>query len=263
MSDLKESVRAKYAALARAVQAGAPGSCCTSSSCSCGADYRPEDLAGLPPELFQASLGCGNPTALASLRPGEVVLDLGSGAGLDVFLAARQVGPGGKVYGLDMTEEMLNLAREYQRRSGIVNVEFLHGEMEEIPLPDEHVDVIISNCVLNLSMDKAKVLKEAYRVLKPSGRLAVSDLVWRRPVPAWLRHNAELWAGCIAGALTEDEYRRLLAEAGFTGIEVEVTRTYSWQDLPAEFLSEELAAQLAPYAGSLVSAFIRARKPTL
>lgn len=262
---LKEAVREKYAGLARLARDGGKGGCCAPAGSAtgfcCAENYYSGEIAGLPKELMAASLGCGNPIALADMRPGEVVLDLGSGAGLDVLLSARRVGPEGKAYGLDMTDEMLALAREYQRQSGFTNVEFLKGEMENIPLPDNHVDVVISNCVINLAADKARVLKEAYRVLKPGGRLAISDIVWRREVPAWLRQNIELWAGCVAGALTEDEYRRMLVEAGFNAVELEITRVFSQSDLPEGFLTDEMKKQLIPYAGSLVSAFVRAHKP--
>jgi len=255
---VKNAVRTKYAQLARQALSGSTCSCCSSPDFSCTA-YTAAETAGLPAGLAQSSLGCGNPTALAGLRPGEVVLDLGSGAGLDVLLAAQRVGPEGKVYGLDMTDEMLELARRNQRASGISNVEFMKGEMENIPLPDNHIDVIMSNCVINLAVDKAVVLKEAYRVLKPGGRLAISDMVWRREVPHWLREQVELWAGCVAGALTEAEYRRLLEEAGFTDVKLKVTHVFSEADLPVGQLSKETAERLAPYAGSLVSAFVQAR----
>ncbi|HHY45945.1 MAG TPA: arsenite methyltransferase [Firmicutes bacterium] len=258
---LKETVKGKYAEAARMVQAGKAGSCCTSEGCFGACNYTPEETAGLPRELLRASLGCGNPTALADLKEGEVVLDLGSGAGLDVLLSARRVGPKGKAYGLDMTDEMLALAEEYRRRSGLTNVEFLKGDMENIPLPDNNVDIIISNCVINLAADKARVFKEAFRVLKPGGRLAVSDMVWRREMPTRLRQNIELWAGCVAGALTDTEYHRLLEEAGFVDVELEVTRVFDRTDLLEGFLSGEMKKELASYIGSLASAFIRARKP--
>lgn len=262
MSDcLKETVRKKYAEAARTLQSGGEGSCCSPGGCFGSCHYAPEETAGLPPDLLRASLGCGNPAALADLREGEVVLDLGSGAGLDVLLSARRVGPNGKAYGLDLTDEMLALAEEYRRRSGLTNVEFLKGDMENIPLPEGHVDVIISNCVINLAADKAKVLKEALRVLKPGGRLAVADMVWRREVPPRLRQTAELWIACVAGALTEEEYRRLLAQAGFVDVALEVTRVFGKADLPEGFLSAEMEEQLAPFNGSLISAFVRARKP--
>lgn len=262
---LKKAVREKYAELARLAREQGKGSCCAPAGIAagfcCAENYSAGEVAELPPELLAASLGCGNPTALADLKPGQVVLDLGSGAGLDVLLAARRVGPAGKVYGLDMIDEMLALARENQKKSGITNVEFIQGDMENIPLPDNHVDVVISNCVINLAADKARVIREAFRVLKPGGRLAVSDMVWQREVPAWLRQNAELWAGCVAGALTAEEYRHLLAEAGFAETGLEVTHVFSQSDLPEGFLTEEMKRELLPYAGFLVSAFVRARKP--
>jgi arsenite methyltransferase len=212
---------------------------------------------------LKASLGCGNPTALAELKPGETVLDLGSGGGIDVILSARRVGPAGKAYGLDMTDEMLALAQENKRKSGLTNVEFLRGEIESIPLPDNAVDVIISNCVINLSGDKDRVLQEAFRVLKPGGRFAVSDVVVRGEVPAAIRKSLELWVGCIAGALTEVDYRGKLAKAGFTGIDVEVTRVYGAEDastfLAGHGLDVEAAAKEVD--GKIVSAFIRATKP--
>jgi len=210
-----------------------------------------------------ASLGCGNPTALAQLNPGEVVLDLGSGGGIDVLLSAKRVGPTGKVYGLDMTDEMLALARENQRKSGAANVEFLKGEIEQIPLPEASVDVIISNCVINLSADKDRVLAEAFRVLKPGGRLAVSDVVVRGEVPPAIRRSVELWIGCVAGALEEREYRDKLAAAGFASIEVEPTRVYETEDA-REFLAKSGidADAIAPEVeGKFMSAFICARKP--
>jgi arsenite methyltransferase len=218
----------------------------------------------VPDAAMQASLGCGNPTALAELKPGEVVLDLGSGGGIDVLLSAKRVGPTGKAYGLDMTDEMLALANENRRKSGLANVEFLKGEIERIPLPDNAVDVIISNCVINLSGDKDRVLREAYRVLKPGGRFAVSDVVVRGEVPAAIRKSMELWVGCIAGALSEADYRSKLATAGFTGIDVEVTRIYGVDDA-REFLAAEgsdVDAVAKEVDGKFVSAFIRASKPT-
>jgi ubiquinone/menaquinone biosynthesis C-methylase UbiE len=271
---LKETVREKYAEAARTLFSGGDGSCCPLRGCFGSCHYTPEQTAGLPPDLLRASLGCGNPVALADLREGEVVLDLGSGAGLDVLLSARRVGPNGKAYGLDMTDEMLALAEEYRRRSGLTNVEFLKGDMENIPLPDDHVDVVISNCVINLAADKARVFREAFRVLRPGGRLAVADMVWRREVPPWLRQNAELWAGCVAGALTaellagcvagaltEEEYSRLLAEAGFVDVELEIIWAFRPTDLPEGFLNPKMEEHVASLARSLVSAFVRARKP--
>src|ERR671910_970408 len=217
--DLRETVRDKYAAQARRVTESS-GSCCEPSCCGgtatadpiTGDLYAKEEVAGVPEDALQASLGCGNPTALAELKPGETVLDLGSGGGIDVLLSARRVGPTGFAYGLDMTDEMLALARENQRKAGAENVEFLKGDIEHIPLPDASVDVIISNCVINLSADKGQVLREAFRVLKPGGRFAVSDVVVRGDIPAEVRRSVELWVGCVAGALQESEYRALLTQ---------------------------------------------------
>src|SRR5215469_14750398 len=225
--EIKETVRDKYAEAAKLVASGgAP--CCGGSECDPITSNLYDDLekAGVPASALNASLGCGNPTALAQLRSGETVLDLGSGGGIDVLLSARRVGPTGKAYGLDMTDEMLALAHANQRQAGIENVEFLKGEIENIPLPDNSVDVVISSCVINLSADKGRVLQEAFRVLRPGGRFAVSDVVVRGPVPAEIRRNVELWIGCIAGALEESEYRMKLAAAGFEAIEVEPTRIY-------------------------------------
>ncbi len=268
--EIKEIVKEKYAQAAlRVVSGGA--SCCGSASSRGECDpitsnlYGAGETATLPAEAVAASLGCGNPTALAELRPGEVVLDLGSGGGIDVLLSARRVAPTGKAYGLDMTDEMLALARENQRKAGVENVEFLKGEMENIPLPEASVDVIISNCVINLSADKDRVLAEAFRVLKPGGRLAVSDVVVRGEVPAQIRRSVELWIGCVAGALEEDEYRAKLAKAGFEAIEVEPTRVYRVEDA-REFLDRAGldAATVAPQVdGKFMSAFVRARKPAV
>jgi arsenite methyltransferase len=262
---LREVVQAKYGEAARSVKQGA-----ASCGCGCGSGgdpitanlYDQAETAGLPAEAVLASLGCGNPTALARLEPGEVVLDLGSGGGIDVLLSAKRVGPTGKAYGLDMTDDMLALARENQRRAGVENVEFLKGEIEAIPLPAEAVDVIISNCVINLSADKRRVLAEAFRVLKPGGRFAVSDVVVRGEMPAALRRNVELWIGCVAGALEEPEYRRLLAEVGFAEIEVKPTRIYRAEDARA-FLQEAGIeyAGVDEVDGKVMSAFVRARKP--
>src|ERR1700719_3099310 len=223
---ITEAVKEKYGEAASRVASGGAASCGTapSSSC-CGGDpitsnlYESAQTAGLPQDAVLASLGCGNPTALAQLKPGEVVLDLGSGGGIDVLLSAKRVSPGGKAYGLDMTDEMLSLARANQQKSGVGNVEFLKGEIENIPLPENSVDVVISNCVINLSADKDRVLREAFRVLRPGGRFAVSDVVVRGPVPADIRKNVELWVGCIAGAMEETEYRSKLAAAGVEEIE--------------------------------------------
>ncbi len=275
--DLKAMVREKYGEAARRVSEGATNvSCCGSSAC-CGATteawdpitsdlYDEGQKSGVPAEALLASLGCGNPTALAQLHDGETVLDLGSGGGIDVLLSAKRVGPRGKVYGLDMTDEMLALANENKRRAGAENVEFLKGEIEHIPLPDESVDVIISNCVINLSADKGRVLREAFRVLKPGGRFAVSDVVVRGDTPDAVRRNMELWIGCVAGALEEMEYRDLLADAGFRRIEVEPTRIYKAEDA-AGFLAgsgggSDPATFAAQIDGKFMSAFVRAVKPT-
>ena len=270
--DIKESVRERYAEIARNV--GKPGSSCCSGSSSCydgerGSEgisanlYADDETKSLPEEAVLASLGCGNPTALAELREGETVLDLGSGGGIDVLLSARRVGPTGKAYGLDMTDDMLALARENQRKAGATNVEFLKGEIEQIPLPDNSVDVIISNCVINLSADKDRVLREAFRVLKPGGRFAVSDVVTRGAIPEQIRRDVLLWAGCIAGALDENDYRMRLAAAGFEAIGIEPTRVYDIEDA-REFLTgkgvdvEAIAPQVE---AKFMSAFVRAKKP--
>ncbi|MGH7167104.1 MAG: arsenite methyltransferase, partial [Nitrospiraceae bacterium] len=225
--------------------------------------YAAEETADLPAEAIAASLGCGNPTALARLNPGETVLDLGFGGGIDVLLSARRVGPTGKVYGLDMTDEMLDLARENQRKAGLRNVEFLKGDIEQIPLPDDSVDVIISNCVINLAADKDRVLAEAFRVLKPGGRFAVSDIVVRGPVPAEIRLSVELWIGCVAGALDESEYRGKLAQAGFQEIDLVPTRVYRMEEA-RELLAGSglnLDAVAPQVEGKFISAFVRACKP--
>jgi len=225
--------------------------------------YGAEETAAIPPEALRASLGCGNPTALAQLAPGEVVLDLGSGGGIDVLLSARRVGPTGKAYGLDMTGEMLALARDNQRRAGVDNVEFLRGEMEAIPLPDASVDVVISNCVINLSGDKRRVLSEAFRVLRPGGRFAVSDVVVRGSLPEALRRNMELWVGCVAGALEETEFKNLLAEIGFDNPEIEPTRIYRFEDA-RELLAGaglDVDSLVAQVEGRVMGAFVRASKP--
>jgi arsenite methyltransferase len=267
--DLKRTVREKYGLSALAAKDGTKSSCCSSSCCGGAADdpitsdlYTEAQTSTLPEKALLASLGCGNPTALTELRAGEVVLDLGSGGGIDVLLSAARVGPTGKVYGLDMTDEMLALARENQEKAGVPNVEFLKGEIESIPLSDSSVDVIISNCVINLSADKPRVLREAFRVLKPGGRFAVSDVVVRGELPETVRRSMELWIGCVAGALTEAEYTDLLEQAGFEEIGVEPTRIYEFDDAKA-FLegtgveTEELAREVG---GQVMSAFIRARK---
>ena len=261
-------VRDKYAKAALRVMDSA-GRCCSPASPRGECDpvtgnlYGTEDTTSLPEEAVRASLGCGNPTALAELRPGEVVLDLGSGGGIDVLLSARRVGPAGKAYGLDMTDEMLALARENQRKAGVTNVEFLKGPIEAIPLPDATVDVIISNCVINLSADKDRVLAEAFRVLKPGGRVAVSDVVVRGDVPSAIRRSVELWIGCIAGALEETEYREKLAKAGFEEIDIESTRIYRAEDARTFLSGAGLDVDLiAPQVdGKFVSASVRARKP--
>ncbi len=264
MTNLRQEIQKKYGDQARAVATGAVRSgCCSGSSCDPITSnlYEGDQTAELPEEAVLASLGCGNPTLLAELNPGETVLDLGSGGGIDVLLSARRVGPAGKAYGLDMTDEMLELARENQRKAGATNVEFLRGEIENIPLPDESVDVIISNCVINLSADKGQVLREAFRVLRPGGRFAVSDVVRSREIHSDLSRNVELWIGCVAGALLESDYRRLLEEAGFEEIEIVPTRVYSAADamnfIEDQGLSEEVAAEVD---GAFMSAFVRATK---
>ncbi len=268
-SDLKDIVRGKYGEAATRARSGGSSCCGAAPAASSCCDpitsnlYDAGQAGEVPDAALQASLGCGNPTALAELEAGETVLDLGSGGGIDVLLSARRVGPTGKAYGLDMTDEMLALAEENKRRSGLANVEFLKGEIENIPLPDASVDVIISNCVINLSGDKDRVLREAFRVLRPGGRFAVSDVVVRGEVPAAIRKSMELWVGCIAGALSEDDYRAKLAKAGFDGIGVEVTRVYDVDDarafLAAEGIDVEAAAK--DVDGRIVSAFVRATKP--
>ncbi len=273
--DIKEAVRQNYGEAARRVTATSGTSCCGGSSC-CGSSsaldgtnpitsnlYDISETGSLPPEAVLASLGCGNPTALAELAPGETVLDLGSGGGIDVLLSARRVGPAGKAFGLDMTDDMLALARENQRKAGVTNVEFLKGEIEHIPLPDSSVDVIISNCVINLSADKDQVLREAFRVLKPGGRFAVSDVVTRGEVPAKLREDVLLWIGCIAGALKNSDYEAKLAAAGFEQIRIEPTRIYSVEDA-REFLTSksiDIDAIAPQVDGKFMSAFVRAVKP--
>ncbi len=261
-NEVREAVRQRYAAAATA------GSGCCGET-SCGAEdpiikdlYPSEELVGLPEDAVAASLGCGNPTALAELRPGEVVLDLGSGGGIDVLLSARRVGPQGKAYGLDMTDEMLELARRNQKEAGVTNVEFLKGYMEDIPLPDNSVDIIISNCVINLAADKDSVFKEALRVLRPGGRFAVSDVIFQGEMPEEIRRSIELWSGCIAGALEESEYREKLAGAGFVDIDLELVRVYDNEELCAmggDADTPDIARAAA--GGGFASAFVRARKP--
>ncbi len=268
--EIKAVIRAEYGQAARQATNG-KASCCGSGSLLeqdkldpiTANLYGADETAGLPAESIRASFGCGNPTMLATIQPGETVLDLGSGGGIDVFLSARRVGPSGKVYGLDMTDDMLVLARENQRKAGFENVEFLKGDIEEIPLPDNSVDLIISNCVINLSPDKDRVLKEAFRVLKPGGRFAVTDIVVRGAIPSEIRHSVELWAGCVAGALEESVYRTKLAAVGFRQITIEPTRVYSAEDarefLIGAGLNVEQVAQLVD--GKFISGFIRAAKP--
>jgi SAM-dependent methyltransferase len=270
-ADLKAVVQLKYGEAAVRAAAGSKGTCC-GTSCGCGpaaTDPITRDLydavttSALPEAAVLASLGCGNPTALAELGEGEVVLDLGSGGGIDVLLSARRVGPTGKAYGLDMTDQMLELARRNAAAAGEENVEFLKGEIENIPLPDSSVDVIISNCVINLSADKRQVLREAYRVLKPGGRFAVSDVVVRGEVPAEVRRSMELWVGCVAGALEETEFESLLREVGFEDPSLEPTRIYEPEDARA-FLEEgglDVDAFAGAIEGRFMSAFVRARKP--
>ena len=265
--NVKETVKEKYGEAALKVMDGQKGSCGPSGACGCDPVtenlYEASQTAGLPEGAVLASLGCGNPTALADLHAGEIVLDLGSGGGIDVLLSAKRVGPTGKAYGLDMTDEMLALARQNQAKAGARNVEFLKGEIENIPLPSAAVDVVISNCVINLSADKQRVLREAFRVLRPGGRFAVSDVVCKGDIPAAVRKNMELWVGCVAGALQDDQYRQLLGDAGFVDIEIEPTRIYAFEDartilagagLDADVLAREVS-------GRVMGAFIRARKP--
>ncbi len=272
--DVTSAVREKYGAVARSVADGGPvASCCTSSGC-CGSTaevwdpitanlYDEGQTAGIPAEALLASLGCGNPTALAELHEGETVLDLGSGGGIDVLLSAKRVGPTGKAYGLDMTDEMLALANENKAKAGVTNVEFLRGAIESIPLPSNTVDVIISNCVINLSADKRTVLREAYRVLRPGGRFAVSDVIVRGNPPAEVRKSMELWVGCIAGALEEEEFLALLHEVGFENPSIEPTRVYSSEDAAA-FLANtglDTASLARDIDGKFMSGFVRATKP--
>ncbi len=266
---LTSSVQARYGKIARSVSDGGKDACCGPTECGCGDPisgnlYDASQTAGLPEYTVVASLGCGNPTALATLNAGDVVLDLGSGGGIDVLLSAKRAGPTGRAYGLDMTDDMLALARENQRKAGATNVEFLKGHIEHIPLPDNSVDVIISNCVINLSGDKDKVLAEAFRVLKPGGRFAVSDVVSRRrDVPDEIRRSVELWIDCVAGALHEDDFKAKLATAGFENIDIEIVREYRASDA-RQFLSDAGldADTIAPLVDSAFgSAFVRASKP--
>ena len=268
---IREVVKEKYGEAAKRASLGKRSACCGTSPASAmdGCDpitsnlYGEDEALAVPDAALRASLGCGNPTLLAKLQPGETVLDLGSGGGIDVLLSARRVGATGRAFGLDMTDEMLLLAEENKRKSGLANVEFLKGEIENIPLPENTVDVIVSNCVINLSGDKDRVLQEAFRVLKPGGRLAISDVVVRGEVPQEIRRNMELWVGCVAGALTDDEYREKLQAAGFKSIEIEPTRVYNIDDA-REFLGaagldvDTIASQVE---GKFISAFVRAQKP--
>jgi arsenite methyltransferase len=271
--NVKEIVKEKYGQAARRAASGDGNSCCgqdrSGRDGSCDpitSDlYDAAEAGEVPDTAIKASLGCGNPTALAELKPGEVVLDLGSGGGIDVLLSARRVGPTGKAFGLDMTDEMLALAEENKRKSGLANVEFLKGEIENIPLPDTSVDVIISNCVINLSGDKDRVLKEAFRVLKPGGRFAISDVVVRGHVPDAIKKNMELWVGCVAGALSDDEYVAKLVGAGFENVGIEPTRVYSIEDARG-FLSGrglDVDTLVSEVEGKFISAFVRASKPSI
>mgnify|MGYP005852763549 FL=1 len=278
---IKQFVKTKYGEVARNAAQRSVTSCCggleaaeQTASC-CGSDtskdaitrdlYAVADTSGIPVEALLASMGCANPVALAQLNPGEVVLDLGSGGGIDVLLSAKRVGPSGKAYGLDMTDEMLELARKNQAEAGIDNVEFIRGDIENIPLPDSSVDVIISNCVINLSTDKDRVLHEAFRVLRPGGSFAVADIVLTRPVPKYIQNHLAMWAGCVSGALEMDEYVAKLTAAGFTNADVEIARTYSSQDtaglIPDDVVRELGEEGVAELMGSFVSAFVRATKP--
>jgi arsenite methyltransferase len=277
-TNIKETVKEKYGEAARRVAEGTglPADCCSKTSCCEGSAasscdpitsnlYEEVQTRELPEDAVKASLGCGNPTALAKLSPGEIVLDLGSGGGIDVLLSAKRVGPTGKAYGLDMTDEMLALAEQNKAKSGLTNVEFLKGEIENIPLPTDTVDVIVSNCVINLSGDKDRVLQEAFRVLKPGGRFAVSDVVVRGKVPSEIRRSIELWVGCVAGALSETEYKDKLGAAGFESIDIEVTRVYDVNDAREFLRSSGIDADaIAPQVkDKFISAFVRAQKPLL
>ena len=273
-SEIRELVKDRYGKAVEQLVPAGDAACCAPASCCGGGGkdpitrdlYSDSEAASLPAAAMAASLGCGNPTALADLRPGDTVLDLGSGGGIDVLLSAGRVGPTGFAYGLDMTPQMLAVARENQRRAGATNVEFLEGHIEAIPLPDASVDVIVSNCVINLSGDKDRVLREAYRVLKPGGRFAVSDVVLRKPLPPLLANVVALWTGCVAGALLDSEYQEKLTAAGFTAIDIEETRSYTRQDAQSllDGLAPELRSVVTPLldevSGQVYSAFIRARK---
>ena len=271
--EIRATVREKYGAAARRAVQGEAASCGCGTACCTEKDqgwdpitsdlYDDGEVRGIPAEALLASLGCGNPTALAELKPGEYVLDLGSGGGIDVLLSARRVGETGKAYGLDMTDEMLALARDNQRKAGARNVEFLRGQIEDIPLPSESVDVVISNCVINLSADKERVLAEAFRVLRPGGRFAVSDIVLRGALPPAVRRNVELWIGCVAGALEEQEYRHLLRRVGFESVDVEPTRVYGEEDARALLDAARLTDErlVTEVSGAVMSAFVRGTKP--
>ncbi len=265
---IKDYVKEKYGQVAVNAGEHKETSCCGGAPCKDAITrdlYTEAETQGIPVEALLASMGCANPLALAELKPGEVVLDLGSGGGIDVLLSARRVGPTGKAYGLDMTDEMLALARQNQKEAGVENVEFLRGEIESIPLPDCSVDVIISNCVINLSTDKDQVLREAFRVLKPGGRFAVADIVLTRPLSAELERHLALWAGCVAGALHVDDYKAKLLDAGFAYPSVEIARTYSTEDangiVPEDVIRELGTEGVATLVGSIISAFVRATKP--
>jgi SAM-dependent methyltransferase len=270
--NIRTAVQEKYGAAAKRAASGKGTACCGTSPSSTieGCDpitsnlYGEGEAGSVPEAALRASLGCGNPTALAKLEPGETVLDLGSGGGIDVLLSARRVGPTGKAYGLDMTDEMLALAEENKRKSGLTNVEFLKGEIENIPLPDNSVDVIVSNCVINLSGDKDRVLREAFRVLKPGGRFAISDVVVRGEVPQEIRKSMELWVGCVAGALSDTEYQQKLAAAGFESIDIETTRVYNIDDAREYLRAAGIDADsVAPKVqDKFISAFVRAKKPS-
>ena len=269
-TEIKNYVRSEYGQAARQAKSGKPSCCGTGSLLEgdaldpiTGNLYGPDETLGLPAEAMRASFGCGNPTALAPIQPGETVLDLGSGSGIDVLLSAKRVGSTGKVYGLDLTDEMLTLARENQQKTGVTNVEFLKGDIEHIPLPDNSVDLIISNCVINLSPDKDQVLKEAFRVLKPGGRLAISDIVVRGSMPSQIRHSVELWAGCVAGALEESVYLSKLQQAGFKQISIEPTRIYSAADARDFLIGAGLDVETVAKEidGKFTSGFIRGVKP--
>ena len=268
--DVKATVRERYGQAALRVTSGEKTSCCSTSCCGGSNDpitsnlHSVSETALLPETAVLASLGCGNPTALTELKEGETVLDLGSGGGIDVLLSARRVGPSGMAYGLDMTDEMLTLARENQRQAGVENVKFLKGEIESIPLPDNSVDVVISNCVINLSTDKNQVIAEAFRVLKPGGRFAVSDVVIRGDVPDQVRRSMELWVGCVAGALTEEQYLQSLQDAGFEDVGIEPTRIYEFADAKAFLAGSDLDTDVLAreVSGRVMGAFVRARKPS-